>query len=98
MVEGIVTLIGKTYSFDDYGNQISTDTEKEVFAEIQSVSQTEFFEAGQTDFKAEYKVIIWDCEYSNERVIEYNNQQYSVYRTFLKGDKIELYLSQKVGV
>lgn len=93
-----VNLIKKTYTPDEIGQQIPTETIKTVFCEIQSISQNEFFKAGQSGLKPQYKILIWGFEYSGEIAIELDGKKYSVYRTFLRNDeKIELYLTEKVG-
>ena len=94
-----VKLISETFTFDDIGNQLATESENSVFATIESISQSEFFSAGQSGFKPDYKVVIWGFEHTNEGIVELDSVRYSVYRTFLRKDeKIELYLSKKVGV
>lgn len=98
-MDSVVKLISETFIFDDIGNQISTENKKSVFGNIESVSQSEFFSAGQSGFKADFKVLIWGFEYSGETIVELNSIRYSVYRTFLRKDeKLELYLTKKVGV
>lgn len=93
-----VNLIKKTYVSDDIGQQIPAETIKTVFADIQSISQNEFFKAGQSGLKPQYKILIWGFEYNGETAIELDGKKYSVYRTFLRNDeKIELYLTEKVG-
>lgn len=93
-----VNLINKTYTSDEIGQQIPTETIKTVFADIQSISQKEFFQAGQSGLKPQYKILIWGFEYSGETAVELDSKRYSVYRTFLRNDeKIELYLTEKVG-
>ena len=95
----VIKLISETYTFDEVLNQIATETVKEVYGSIESISQSEFFNAGQSGFKPDYKVVVWGFEYSNENVVEINGTKYSVYRTYSrKDDKIELYLTSKVGV
>lgn len=94
-----IKLIAETFAADSIGNQTATETNKTVYAEIASVSQSEFFQAGQSGLKPDYKVIMWSFEYNGENIIEYDSKRYNVYRTFLRTDeKIELYLTQKAGV
>lgn len=91
-------LIKTTYVLDEIGQQIPVETSKTVFADVQSISQSEFFKAGQTGFKPQHKILIWGFEYDGENAIELNGERYKIYRTFLRADeKIELYLTQKVG-
>ena len=95
----IIALISETFDFDEIGNQVASETKKSVFGSVESVSQNEFFSAGQSGFRADRKVTIWGFEYANETIAEIDSVRYSVYRTFLRNDeKIELYLTKKVGV
>lgn len=68
---------------------------KTVIGEIKSVSRTEFYNAAKNGVKADIIAEIWNCEYSCETYarMEGNTQIYSIYRTYVKGDKLELYLT-----
>lgn len=88
---GVVTLIAKLSA--------SSEERQEVFAKIESVSQSEFFAAAQTGYKSELKVTIWQSDYEEQPIVEINRRRYSVYRRFMRSDeKVELYLSSKAGL
>lgn len=97
MDEAKIKLLKSSYKSDELGNQIPTTTEKPVFAKIVSASSSEFWKAGQTGLGADYKAIIWRFEYSGEGKVKYKNTIYDVYRTYVVGDKIELYLRKAIG-
>lgn len=82
-------------------NQVveKTRTKKTVFAEIGSVSQTEFFSAGRLGFQPSLKATIYDFEYDQEAIVKYNDNLYSVYRIYYVNgtDKVELYLEERSG-
>ena len=82
-------------------NQIveKTRTTATVYAEIGSVSQTEFFNGGRLGFQPSLKATIYDFEYNDEPIVKYNGKLYSVYRVyFVNGsDKVELYLEVRGG-
>lgn len=82
-------------------NQVveKTRTSKSVFAEISSVSQTEFFSGGRIGLQPSLKAVIYDFEYNHEPLVRYDGRLYSVYRTFAVNgsDKLELYLEEKEG-
>lgn len=95
----MIKLIKNTITTDSVGNEIPTPTTTEVFAEIMSISQTEFFQASTTGLKPQLKVIIWEFDYDGETDVEVEAKIYVVYRTFLANEqKMELYLTAKVGV
>ena len=87
-------------------NQVveKTRTTKTVYAEISSVSQTEFFSGGRLGLQPSLKATIYDFEYNNEPIVKvhYSDSKtklYSVYRTYSVGgsDKLELYLEERGG-
>lgn len=95
-----IDLIKVTTEKDDL-NQIveKTRTTATVYAEIGSVSQTEFFSGGRLGFQPSLKAVIYDFEYNSEPIVKYNGKLYSVYRVFYVNgtDKVELYLEEKGG-
>jgi len=82
-------------------NQVveKTRTTKTVFAEISSVSQTEFFSAGRLGFQPSLKATMYDFEYDQEAIVKYNGNLYSVYRIYYVNgtDRVELYLEERGG-
>ena len=81
---------------------LEDDTEEmqEVFAEIESISQNEFFAAAQTGLHAQHKIRIWESDYEEQPLVALteNGKRYTVYRTYASGNgKIELYLRDKTG-
>lgn len=82
VVDGIITLISKTSQKDDYGRTVPTETTRDVFAQIDSVSRAEFFAAGQNGLNPEYRFTVFSGEYTGEREADYNGVRYSIYRTY----------------
>lgn len=101
----LIRLVSHTKSYDSIGNEIFTDSEREVFCDISKVGQNEFFKAATSDFKAELKVTVFHSDYQNEkdavvscRRLGIRNKKYSVYRTYSKSEEqLELYLCDKLG-
>lgn len=92
-------LVSVTYQTDDIGNQIPKELLREVFCNVKSTSQSEFFKAGEAGLKPTYKFTMFRYDYSGEKEVEYLNERYSVYRTYAgDSDDIELYVTEKVGV
>lgn len=91
MYDDIVTLVWPI----DGENEEKTD----IFAQIESIGQKEFFAAAETGLKPEYKISVWADDYTGQPIVIVGGKRYSVYRTYLRADrKIELYLSEKAGV
>lgn len=94
----VIKLIGMTLEQDNKGVWRSTPTSRQVMCQVDSVSQTEFFEAGRNGLNPEFRFTLFFGDYNNESIVEYHGQTYSVYRTYYRRtDKIELYVERKGG-
>ena len=94
----LIQLVSETYAKDKYGVDKPTPTPKEVYARIDSVSSREFFNAGESDIKPEFKITVQADEYGGEKIVTLSGQKYSVYRTYrVNENTLELYVSRKVG-
>lgn len=95
-----VTLIAVTSSGNSFDRK-QTIIRNTVFCAEKSVGQKEFFSAEARGLKAEYQLDIWAQDYNGEETAEYGTdkdgkpKQYKIYRTFKKGDKLELYLASE---
>ena len=94
----VITLVAQTITTDKYGNEVAKETERTVFSEVDSISQTEFYAAANTELNPEYKFTIFFGDYEGEEVVVFNGARYSVYRTYRSGDNLELYAERKIGV
>jgi SPP1 family predicted phage head-tail adaptor len=97
MSNGIAYLIGKTYTLDAIGQSIATETRTMVYVTEKSISRSEWYDAGQQGLNPSIQLSTPRCNYSGQREIEYEGRRYSVYRTYLNGDRVELYLELKGG-
>lgn len=88
----IISLISVTDGTNDLGDAIKVQTKREnVFADKQSIRQSEFYQAAAVGLKPELTFIIRSCEYNQEPMLEYNNKTYNIIRTYEKEDEfIEL--------
>ena len=93
----VIKLIQVTLTLDEINQEIEEITEKTVFADRQSIPQTEFFQAGRDGIRASFRFVINTLDYSNETKVSYNNEIYHVYRTYEKGDFIELYVEMRAS-
>lgn len=70
---------------------IKGDTSREVFCRLQSIGQSEFYEASARDFYPEMKFVLRDyLDYDDEQLIEYNGRRFRVLRTYRTGQELEL--------
>ena len=70
-----------------------------VIAQVDSVTQTEFFNGGRLGLQPQLRATVYDFEYHDEPIVGIGNKLYSVYRTFyINGaDFVELYLEERGG-
>lgn len=99
MYSNVVKLIKKSLGgTNKYGDPVYTETEREVFAQIKSISQKEYYEANTSGFKPELKVVLADYyDYDGETTIEYDGVRYDIYRTYRSNISIELTCQRSIS-
>ena len=96
---GVLTLISETQEQDSYGVWRNTQTARNVFCQVNSVSRSEFFEGGRNGLKPELVFTMFRFDYENERVCQFDGVTYSIYRTYIRrDDNIELYAEKRGGI
>ena len=94
----VLTLIGTTRTQDEYGIWRETPTARNVFCQVNSITRSEFFDAGRNGLNPEFMFSMFAGDYEGERTCEYRGQKYSIYRTYLgRNDVLELYAERKGG-
>lgn len=73
------------------------EQERTVPCRKYSLRQSEFYRAGQAGLAAVCYVSLQSAEYRNERECSVDGQRLTVYRTYITGDEIELYLAERTG-
>ena len=93
----VIQLIKQTVTTNTYGIEEMTETERTVFCKVESISQTEFYQAANTEFNPELRFTVFFGDYEGESLLAFNSGRYSIYRTYRSGDDLELYAERKVG-
>ena len=72
----------------------------EVFCDVRSITRTEWFNAGRNGIQhPEFVFVINRNEYNGEKIVQYKDQFYGVYRTYeAKNENLELYVEAKGGL
>ena len=102
MFDSVITLMKETNTVDEYGDTVQTFTERNVFAEVKSIGQSEFYQAEAVGLKPEFKFVIADfADYQDEKQLKYTpfggtEQIYTVLRTYR--NKINMELVCKKGI
>lgn len=93
-----IKLINKDYSFSSIGAVKVTESKTSVFAIKSSVSQNEFYQAGQQGFKPEARYDVRLTEYDGQDELEAAGERLTIYRTFDRDDgRVELYATKRKG-
>lgn len=94
----VIYLISIEKTQDNYGRWVPSETKKKVFCQVNSITRSEFYDAGRNGLNPEYSFTMFYGDYSGETIVEYNGKRYGVYRTYrAKTDVIELYAERKGG-
>lgn len=93
----VLTLIKSTITTDTYGREISNETTREIYCRVDSISQTEFYAAANTELNPELRFVIFFGDYEDEDICEFQGKRYAIYRTYREGDDLELYAERKGG-
>jgi len=93
----VLILISKAITVDAYGNESAQESERTVMCEVDSITQTEFYAAANTELNPEYRFTIFFGDYQGEEICKFNGQRYAIYRTYRSGDMLELYAERKIG-
>lgn len=95
----VISLIAETRTQDEIGQYISTETERQVYCDVWSVSRQEWFDAGRDGLKPAYVFVMFAPDYAGETIVEYDGKRYGIYRTYVgRNERIELYAEEKGGI
>lgn len=92
-----IKLISQTITPDQLGNEVANEIKREVYSEVNTVTQSEFFAAENTELNPEYRFTVFFADYEGEEIVEYKSSRYVIYRTYRTGDNLELYVERKIG-
>lgn len=103
-MDDLIYLISENYVSDEIGQHVPSEQSVPVWAHLQSVTRSEWYDAGQNGLQPQLVAITPIVNYNGERIVQIGDgeqsKRYSVYRTFFgpDTDSIELYLERKAGV
>lgn len=94
----VISLIETLTEQDEDGVWQKRYSSRQIFCDVQSVSQTEFYEAGRNGLNPSFRFVIFYGDYNGESLVIYKGQTYSIYRTYQRRDDLlELYCERKGG-
>lgn len=90
-------LIMQSISKGKYGTEETTESERETFCGVISISMSEFFTAGKDGIKPEICLAVRSEEYEGERKARFDNDEYDIYRIYGRTDGYtELYCKRRL--
>lgn len=94
----VINLVSKITQKDKYGVGRTAETiTGPIFAEVKSAGASEWFEGGRNGLNPQYAFIIRKIDYCGQMTVIYSGIRYAVYRTYVKGDQIELHTQKEMG-
>ena len=101
MFDTVITLKSSpVISHDDYGNEIQTTTDREVYAIPRGVYKSEFYAASQIGLHPSITFRITNTEdYQGEKLLEHDGKAYTVVRAdwTAQRDAIDLVCEERIG-
>ena len=88
----VINLISLEDGTNTMGDAIKIPIEgPNIFADKQSIRQSEFYQAAAVGLKPEITLVIRTIEYNQESLLKYNSKKYNIIRTYEKDNEfIEL--------
>jgi len=83
----VIKLISLTIAQDGYGNEVEERTEREVFANENSIGSSEYYNAASQGLRPELKFEIRSIEYSGEKEIKFDGDIYNIIQSQSMGAK-----------
>lgn len=94
----MIYLLSPDMEKDQLQQYRQTVIRRPVYAQISSVTASEFFSGGQNGFQPEYRLTMFGWDYEGEDLVEIDDMIYSIYRTYrARNDRIELYVERRRG-
>ena len=101
MYDSIATLKGApTTTYDEYGNEVITYQDNQVYVMPRGVYNAEFYNAAQAGLHPSITFELANkADYNGERLIEWEGKSYNVIRTdwTAQRDKIALICEERIG-
>ncbi len=98
-MDDLISLIRETVKNDEYGVSRTILEYRDVFCKSNSVTRSEYYQAGRNGLNPEMEFTVNFAEYEGERSLLWNGQRYAIYRTYHQPgtDYMELYVRREGG-
>lgn len=93
----VIDLITVATAQDANGIWKESESAHRVFAKVDSVSASEFFDGGRNGLNPSLRFLVFAGDYHGEQIVEHEGLRFAVYRTYERGDSVEVYCERKGG-
>lgn len=93
-----IKLVSCGYTLNEIGVPVPVETAVEIPAEVRSVTRAEWEAAGLQGLNASFVILTPYANYSGQEIAIYRGERYGIYRSYVNGENVELYLEKKAGV
>ncbi|MCQ2549915.1 MAG: hypothetical protein MJ134_07730 [Lachnospiraceae bacterium] len=93
----VCELIRMSYKKDEQKNLIPIECAREVICDETSTQSKEWHQAKMGGLSPSFTLKTARINYEGEKILRYNGKKYSIYRTYVVGDDIELYCEEEAG-
>ena len=94
----VVTLISETIETDALQQKYPVESQSEtVLCDTVSIKRSEWFQAYQAGYDAEICLEVFHADYHGQRIAEFHEKRFVIYRYFQNGERTELYLGKRAG-
>lgn len=93
----VCELIKMSFKKDEQKNIIPVESAREVICDETSTQNREWHQAKMGGLSPSFTLKTARINYEGENILRYNGKKYSIYRTFVVGDDIELYCEEEAG-
>lgn len=93
-----IELVSCTYTRNDYGVSEKVESVVPVYGYCDSVSASEFFEAGRNGLNPQFRIVMTELDYHGQAELIRNGERFAIYRTYRPNNgTVELYCERKGG-
>lgn len=97
VLDDVAYLVSVQITKNVYQQEVQTEKLRRIYCRRDGITRVEFYNAGKQDLKPAFMLTTAQIDYNSETEIVYNEERYGIYRTYPKGDYIELYCEEKGG-
>ncbi len=96
LFKDVISLITITTTENELGDTIEVPTERQVFADKQSIRQSEFYQAAATGLRPELMFVVRSIDYNQEPKLKHGDKTYTIIRTYDKDGELTELICQGV--